>query len=145
MENRIQAKEIFEKKIFRFIELDAWGIECDKDILVIDEMKDNICLNPDCELPMFFSIDYEDIKKIKDIIAEHEYIFKIKNVQSPDWILDGSRQEIFFWNKDIINKIETNNLERWEDNDCKYRNTKYLLKIINDISKILSKYEIRLM
>ena len=131
-------------KLFRYIEKDAWGMECDKDILVIDEPQNNVCLNPDCELPLYFSIDYEDVKKIKDIIEENEYVFKIKNVQGPDWILDGLRQEIFFWNKDIVNKIETNNLDKWGDNNCKYRNTKYLLKIINEISKIFEKYEINM-
>ena len=112
---------------------------------IIDEMKDNICLNPDCELPLFFSIDYEDIKKIKNIISENEYVFKIKNVQSPDWILDGSRQELYFWNKEIFNKIETSNLDKWESHECKYRNTKIILKIVNEIAQILEKYEINLL
>ena len=76
---------------------------------------------------------------MQNIISENEYVFKIKNVQSPDWILDGSRQEIYFWSKDVVNKIETNNLDKWGKNNCKYRNTKYLLKIINEISKILKK------
>ena len=131
-------------KLFRYIEKDAWGIDCNKDILIRDAKKDNVILNPDLDLPLVFSINYDDILKIRNLIKENKYLFKIRNVQGPDWICDGSIHELYFWNKEIFNEIETHNLDKWGTNECKYRNTKIVLKIVNEIARILEKYEIKI-
>ena len=140
----LDRENMKKDRLFRYIEKDAWGIECHEDILIRDSKKDNVILHPDLELPLVFSIDYEDILKIKNIINENEYLFRIRNVQGPDWILDGSTHELYFWNKEFFNKIETYNLTKWESHECKYRNTKIILKIFDEISKILDKYEIKI-
>ena len=90
-----------------------------------------------------FSIDYEDILKIKQILEERKYLFKIKKVQGP-LVLDGSKHYVGFWNNGFANEIETDNLDKWDLNNCNYRNTKYLLKVIDEISEILKKYSIKL-
>ena len=141
----LDRENMKKDRLFRYIEKDAWGLECHEDILIRDSKKDNVILHPELELPLVFSIDYEDILKIKSIINENEYLFRIRNVQGPDWILDGSTHELYFWNKEIFNKIETYNLTKWESHECKYRNTKIILKIVNEIAKILEKYEINLL
>ena len=145
---RICNKEVkinrnIDKKIFRFVEKDAWGISCDKDILIIDSKKENVILNSEYVGIITFSIDYEDILKIKQILEERKYIFRIKKAQSP-LILDGSKQYVSFWNDGLANEIETDNLDKWDLNNCNYRNTKYLLKVIDEISEILKKYSIKL-
>ena len=132
-------------RLFRYIEKDAWGMECHEDILIRESREDNVILNSDTDSPLVFSIDYEDILKIKNIINKNEYLFRIRNVQGPDWILDGSTHELYFWNNEIFNKIETHNLTKWDSNECKYRNTKIILKIVNEIAEILEKYEINLL
>ena len=141
----LDRENMKKDKLFRYIEKDAWGIDCHEDILIRDSKKDNVILHPDFDLPLTFSIDYDDILKIKGLINEGEYLFKIRKAQGPDWICDGSIHEVYFWNKENFNKIETYNLDKWEGNVCKYRNTKILLKVIKEISKILEKYEINLL
>ena len=132
-----------DKKIFRFVEKDAWGISCDKDILIIDSKKENVILNAEYIGTLAFSIDYEDILKIKKILEERKYIFRIKKAQSP-LMLDGSKHCVSFWNNGFVNEIETDNLDKWDVNNCSYRNTKYLLKVIDEISEVLRKYSIKL-
>ena len=145
---RICNKEVkinrnIDKKIFRFVEKDAWGISCDKDILIIDSKKENVILNAEYIGTLTFSIDYEDVLKIKQILEERKYLFKIKKVQGP-LVLDGSKHYVGFWNNGFANEIETDNLDKWDLNNCNYRNTKYLLKVIDEISEILKKYSIKL-
>ena len=132
-----------EKNVFRFVVKDAWGITCSNDILIRDTKDDNIILNSEYKGTSTLSIDYEDILKINRILEENKEILRIKNIEEP-LLLDGLMQEIYFWNKGEFNKIETCNFDKLELNECKDENTKIILKVINEISKILEKYEIKI-
>lgn len=132
------------KNLFRYMLKDTYGIICHEDILIVDSKEDNVILNPKLEYPLKFSINYDDILKIKNIINNNPYLFKIKEVPIPEHILDGSRNEMIFWNGRVVNSFETCNLWYWNKENCKSRNVKTVLKIFNEIAEILKKYEIDL-
>lgn len=131
------------KNIFRILKKGAFYCEHEEDVLIIDSKKDNVILNPESEFCFKFSIPYEDIQRIKNIIKENPYILKMKDVPMPEYILDGTYNEFIIWDERKFNYIETWNLGKWDDN-CSSRNVKNLIKIFNKIAEILRKYEIQI-
>ena len=132
------------KYLFRTLIRGAFSCNHEEDVLILDSKKDNVILNPESEFCFKFSLPYEEIQKIKNILKENPYLLKMKNVPMPDNILDGTCHEFIIWDNRKLNYIETWNLWGWNKENCTSRNIKILLKVFDEIALILKKYEIQL-
>lgn len=101
--------------IFIYELLSAW-LELEEKIVIIDAEKDNVVIIDSSQnVFMYYTIGYEDIKKIKNIMSNYEIIFEDINIMSPP-VLDGTQHRIYISNKFKYKFISCANIWYWFNN-----------------------------
>lgn len=121
----------------------AWGRFIDG-FMIADKKEYNIVLNgPFATENMKFTIPYEEIKKIKDILNKNNSVFNIKDIPMPS-VLDGTEHEFYFASKKNIISFEAFNLWYWLEEDDVPKDVKVILSVVKEINKILKPYDLKI-
>ena len=131
-----------QKIIFRYELLNAWQKPL-QFLMIKDSDKDNVILEDEKQFKVL-SIASEDIKKIMEILDNNPSLFTIQDVDFPP-VLDGTIHRFYFRNGLAKLDIEAFNIWYYLKNSKAGDDTKLIIKVFNEIAKVLGKYDINLL
>lgn len=141
----IECKHFYgEDVILSYTLNDAWMQFIDG-FMIIDKKENNIVFNDPLNTESIkFTIPYEDIKNIKNVIKNNNEIFNIKDIPMPN-VLDGTEHEFYFSTKKNMISFETWNLWYWLENlNETTKEIKLLLTVVAEINNILKPYDLKI-
>ena len=122
---------------------DAW-LQFIDGFMIIDKKENNIILNDRQNSDSIrFTIPYDDIKKVKDIIKNNNELFNIKDIPMPP-VLDGTEHEFYFSTKSNMISLETWNLWYWVKEKELPKEVKIILSAVNEINNVLKQYDLKI-
>lgn len=140
----IDCKNFYGDDVILSYTLSGALMEFENTLMIINKKENNIIVNDKLvDDSIRFTIPYDDIKRIKNIIKNNDKLFNIKGIPIPP-VLDGSMHEFYLSTKNNIISLVTWNLWYWLEEEEMPKEVKIIISIINEINKILMQYDLKI-